>query len=130
MELLENLEIERGTTVLIGAPTKPFEKKISDELSEITSKLQYAAEVHTPQCFAMGVMTKPEQVLVIVIKDDSTKDSALAEATQLIRDSKVIQDLVVWVLPLNNEFLTDIRAAKCRLKTNKNSKWRFWNKNT
>ena len=128
MELLENLKIEQGTTVLLGAPSKPFEKKISDELIDIASKLESAIEVHAPQCFAVGVMSKPEQILVVVVKNDSTKDSALVETTKLMRESKVIQDILVWILPLNNDFLTDVRAAKCQLKKNKSSKWRFWNK--
>jgi len=126
MELFENLEVKRGTTVLIGRPAKPFEKKVSDELLRIALQLEVAMEVHIPQCFAVGVMEQPEQICVIVVKDENIKETALAEITRYIRESKIIQEILVWILPMNSDFLSDIRAAKCQLNKKKRSIWGFW----
>jgi len=128
VELIENLSIGDGEAVLIGSPSRPFEDKIKEEYLRIAMKSRYVIEAHLPQCFVVNVMKKPNQVFVVVIKNEEFNQRALSELTATIKKSQVLQDAIIWGVNLKSKFLLDIRASKCQIYTTPSSRWKFWNK--
>lgn len=113
---MQLLKIQKDTQILLGAPTIPMPKKQSDAIYEIVSKLPEIIEAHLPQCFVIGVMKKPDQVLVVVVETldalNATQDKLEEELNKVLPKSK---HLNIWIMDLKNPFLSDIRNIGYRV---------------
>jgi len=114
--MIRPFEISEGTNVMLGAPAKPMNPLISDALGELISSIEGIVEAHLPQCFALGIMDKPTQILVVVL-DQTVERKIVFEhiGGGLSRILPSGQSLDVWPMNEENSLLGDIRAANCQI---------------
>jgi hypothetical protein len=114
--MMRPFEIPEGTKVMLGAPTKPMDPSISDALGELTSSIKGIVEAHLPQCFVLGIMEKPAQILVVVIDQMIERKIVFEQIGQgLSRILPSGQSLDVWPMDKENSLLGNVRAADCQI---------------
>ena len=114
--MMRPFEIPEGTNVMLGAPAKPMDPSISDALGELTSSIEGIVEAHLPQCFALGVMDKPAQILVVVIDPMVEPKMVFEQIGQgLSRILPSGQSLDVWPMDKENSLLGNVRSAGCQI---------------
>ena len=114
--MMRPFEIPEGTPVMLGAPTEPMDPSISDALGELTSSIEGIVEAHLPQCFVLGVMEKPAQILVVVIDqmvEPKIVFERIGEGLRRILPSG--QSLDVWPMDKEHALLGNVRAAGCQI---------------
>jgi hypothetical protein len=110
--------------------------QISASIGESIAAVPGISEAHLPQCFVLGVMEAPAQVLVIVAAPDSSFGEIWsAVGTALTRSLPSDQSLDVLALSSDSELLTDVRAAGCEIlhargphPPGRRVWWRFWDR--
>ncbi|MBN1671619.1 MAG: hypothetical protein JXR37_11325 [Kiritimatiellae bacterium] len=103
-----------GTSVLVGSPERPMSRALVRAIGRLAAQTDGIQEAHLPQCFALGVMNAPEQVLVVVLRPEADENAVLgALGRGLAAILPPGRQLHVWPLPPDSEFLADIRAAGC-----------------
>ena len=114
--MIRPFDIPEGTNVMLGAPAKPMDPLISDALGELTSSIEGIVEAHLPQCFVLGVMDKPAQILVVVIDQTVERKIVFEQIGQgLSRILPSGQSLDVWPMDKKNSLLSNVRAAGCQI---------------
>jgi hypothetical protein len=115
--MIEPLRIPAGTVVLIGAPAEPMPRERASALAEMVSQIDGIQEAHLPQCFAVGVMTSPAQVLALVLAPGAEEPAVLAEVgAALAAILPQGQHLDVWPMAPGDGLLENVRSAGCRIK--------------
>ena len=113
---VKEIYIPTGTPLLLGAPVKPMDSKLSSQIGELADSIEGFMEAHLPQTFAVGVMEEPVQVLVVVLELDA---DIKAITRQLgVGLGKILPEgmhLDVWPIPKDHPMLNDIRGANCKL---------------
>lgn len=113
---MKPLRIPAGTKVLLGAPAAPLPKRISDAIGEMASRIPKLIEAHLPQCFAVGAMNAPAQILVVVV-DTKGSIGVVLEAVSR-RLAKILPNgmhLDVWPIDVDHPSLTAVRNTDCRI---------------
>jgi hypothetical protein len=114
--MLRSFTVPAKSTVLLGAPARPMPTDRSDRIARMVASIDGIKEAHLPQCFVIGVMKGPAQVLVVVIEpgaDHSAILNALDEGlTQILPAGEQID---VWPVSPDSSRLTNVRAARCTL---------------
>jgi hypothetical protein len=105
-----------GSPILIGAPARPVHQELAKAISSLCRSLPGIGEAHLPQCFLLGVMMGPAQVLVIVYTQGSDLTSIQRGLTLgLSRILPPGSDLDIWPIPYGHDLLDDIRSTGCRI---------------
>ncbi len=113
---IKNISLPAGTPLMIGAPAHPMDRDTSTAIANLTASIDGIAEAHLPQLFAVGVMVRPAQVLVLVLRPSAKPDTIRAQleqglATILGRQAQ----LDIWLVLPDNPLLDDVRLAYCRV---------------
>ncbi len=113
---VNNLNLPAGTPLMIGAPAHPMDPSIFAAIANLIASIDGVAEAHLPQLFAVGVMDRPAQVLVLLLRAHA---SIAAIRTRLEEGlSEIIgPDRHLHLLPMlpDNPLLDDIRLTACRV---------------
>jgi hypothetical protein len=64
---MEKIRISAGTTVIVGESAKPIATTRSGSLRELVTSLDGVMEANLPECFLLGTLPKPAQVLTILV---------------------------------------------------------------
>ena len=64
---MSQYSIRKGTTFHWGAPAKPMPEEWSRAVAELVANTPGIAEAYLPQCYAVGFVDPPAQVLVITL---------------------------------------------------------------
>lgn len=118
------LQIPNGVQVFIGSPAKAVSQDRIDRLSDMVMVAKGIDEAHLPQCFAMGIMAAPAQVLVVIGKSLE----ALAPALESIGEQlpKLVaqgEHLDVWPLAMSDGMVATVRGANCQIFTRPRRRW-------
>jgi hypothetical protein len=100
----------------------------SDALGRLVASIDGIIEAHLPQCFLVGVMESPAQVLVIVV-DPAANQQAILNAIGEGLSQVLPIDKLLDVLPVKPEspMLKDVRSAGCSIKRDAVGRWwKFW----
>ena len=110
------LTIPSGTPIMLGTPAKPMGEALQQSIGTMLLGVDGVLEAHVPQCFAVGVMEQPVQVLVVVIEasmsSEEVVDEVLLGLTELLPED--IQ-LDVWSMDSQHSLLASVQATNCRL---------------
>jgi hypothetical protein len=110
------LTIPSGTPIMLGTPAVPMEETLLQSIGTMLLNVDGVVEAHLPQCFAMDVMERPAQVLVVVIESNASSEDVVDEvllglATVLPEDIQ----LDVWSMDAQHSLLATVQATKSRL---------------
>jgi hypothetical protein len=110
------LTIPSGTPIMLGTPARPMEEDLLQSLGTMLLGVGGVREAHVPQCFAIGVMDQPAQVLVVVIESDASAENVMDEV--LLGLTAILPDdihLDVWSMDPEHTLLASVQATNCRL---------------
>lgn len=110
------LRIPSGTPIMLGTPAVPMAEDLLQSIGTMLLSVGGVREAHLPQCFAMDVMERPAQVLVVVIEPDASSETVIDEV--LLGLTAVLPDdiqLDVWSMEPEHSLLATIQATKSRL---------------
>lgn len=110
------LTIPSGTPIMLGTPARPMPEVLSQTIGTMLSSVDGVVEAHLPECFAVGIMAQPAQVLVVVINSASSSEEVVDEIL-LGLSALALEDLEFDVLPISPEhsLLASVQATNCRL---------------
>jgi hypothetical protein len=77
---MSQFEIPKGTTLYWGAPAKPMPEERRTAVAQLVATTPGIAEAYLPQCYGVGFVDPPAQVLVITL----TPGAHLATVMQAI----------------------------------------------
>ncbi len=110
------LTIPSGTPIMLGTPARPLAEALQEAIGTMLLSMGGVLEAHVPQCFAIGVMAQPVQVLVVVIdtgaSSEEVVDEILLGLTELLPEDL---QLDVWPLEREHSLLASIQATNCRI---------------
>jgi hypothetical protein len=113
---MDELKIPAGTSLFIGAPARPMERRLSTAVGKLTASIDGIIEAHLPQMFAPGVMEEPAQVLVIVMRDEADLKAVIDRVggglAVLLPPGR---NLDVWPIPIGHAMLDEIRRTGCQI---------------
>ena len=101
---------------MLGTPARPIEEALLQSIGTMLLNMGGVREAHVPQCFAMGVMERPAQVLVVVIESNASSEDVVDEV--LLGLAAVLPDdiqLDVWSMDPQHSLLATVQATKSRL---------------
>jgi len=101
---------------MLGTPARPMAEDLLQSVGTMLLGIGGVREAHLPQCFAVDVMERPAQVLVVVIESDASSEAVTDEV--LLGLAAVLPDdiqLDVWSMNPEHSLLTSVQATKCRL---------------
>ena len=64
---MSKYNIPKGTTFHWGAPAKPMAEERSRAVAQLVASTPGIAETYLPQCYAVGFVDPPAQVLVVIL---------------------------------------------------------------
>lgn len=101
---------------MLGMPASPLVDALQQAIGTMLSSVDGVLEAHLPECFAMGIMAQPAQVLVVVIKSTASSEEVVDEIL-LGLSALTLEDLELDVLPINPEhaLLATVQATNCRI---------------
>ena len=67
MPRVSEYDIPKGTTFHWGAPAKPMPEERSRAVAQLVASTPGIAEAYLPQCYAVGFVDPPAQVLVVTL---------------------------------------------------------------
>ena len=130
---MQPFNVPAGAQILLGAPAKPMPPSDADAIASLVARVDGVQEAHLPQCFVVGVMESPAQILVVLL--DTNYDASVAlnrigdGLTDILSKGK---HLDVWPVESGNSMLNDVRSAGCEIYRstagahNQKPWWRFW----
>jgi hypothetical protein len=120
-----------GAQMLPGAPSKPMSQ--SAAIAELVASVDGIVEAHLPQCFVVGVMDAPAQILVVLLGSDGDANLALDQiGSGLTACLPEGSHLDVWPIQSGSAILNDVRGTDCEIyrsiarSTGQRPWWRFW----
>ena len=101
---------------MLGSPARPMAEALLQSIGTMLLNVDGVLEAHLPQCYAMGVMEKPAQVLVVVIESTASSEEVMDEILLGLAalSSEDIQ-LDVWSMDPQHSLLASVQATNCRL---------------
>jgi len=110
------ISMSQGMKIYLGAPASPAPKELIDDLCGLVSSEEKVIEAHYPQCYIPSAMTRPAQVLFIVVTSvDEIEPTAVSLAKKI--DALERPDLEVYVLPLvaTDATVSELRRVGCKI---------------
>jgi hypothetical protein len=113
---MAELQIPAGTSILIGAPAHPMDEELSFAIAKLIASIDMILEAHLPQMYALDVMEKPAQVLVIVL-DEKTDFGQINDQLGNGLSNILPKDmhLDVWPVSKGHQLINDIRSSDCKI---------------
>jgi hypothetical protein len=110
------LTIPSGTPIMLGTPARPMAEALMQSIGTMLLNVNGVREAHLPQCFAMGVMEKPAQVLVVVIEATASSEEVM-DAVLLGLAERLPEgiQLDVWPMEPAHSLLSTVQATDCRI---------------
>jgi hypothetical protein len=111
---MHELKIPAGSSILIGAPARPMDQRVSIEIGKLIDSIDGIFEAHLPQMFVPEVMDQPAQVLVFVLRQDANLRDIIGKLGPGL--SRILPEgvhLDVWPIPLGHQMVDDIRRTGC-----------------
>jgi len=110
------LIIPTGTPIMLGVPSRPMAEGLLQSIGTMLLNVDGVVEAHLPECFAMGIMARPAQVLVVVINSTASSEEVVDEIL-LGLSALALEELELDVLPISPEhsLLASVQATNCRL---------------
>lgn len=110
------LTIPSGTPIMLGTPARPMAEALAQTIGTMLLSVDGVVEAHLPECFAVGIMAQPSQVLVVVINSTASSEEVVDEIL-LGLSALALEDLELDVLPINpgHSLLASVQATNCRL---------------
>jgi hypothetical protein len=105
-------QVAAGTGVVVGAPKHPLPQNLVNAIASVVASCGDIIEAHLPQIFVDRTMTRPAQVLVLVVADPSIAQSVLPKVVALFPAGS---HLDIWPPASNNPLLVSIRRAACQI---------------
>lgn len=110
------LNIPTGTPIMLGTPAVPMAEDLLQSIGTMLLSMGGVREAHLPQCFAVGVMDQPVQVLVVVLEASASSEEVVDEIllglTELLPEDV---QLDVWSMDTQHSLLASVQATNCRL---------------
>ena len=113
---IQTLNIPGGTAVLIGAPACPMDGRISTAIGRLTASIEGVVEAYLPQMYAVKVMEKPAQVLVLLLRRDADLGKVadqLAVGLPQVLPKGVKLD--VWPIQTTHPLADEVRRTGCMI---------------
>jgi hypothetical protein len=101
-----------GSTFLIGRPAKPMSAERSAAIAALVEQVGGIREAHLPQCFNPSIMSKANQILVVVFDNSTDAQShlqALSEGLSAIFENEKPPDILSLTDP--SDLLLSVREA-------------------
>jgi len=112
---IEPMSLRAGTGV-VGAPKHPLPQNLVNAIASVVASCGDIIEAHLPQIFVDKRMTRPAQVLVLVVADPSIAKSVVPKvAPQVMVLFPAGSHLDIWPLASDNPLLVSIRRAECQI---------------
>lgn len=122
----------------MGRAAKPFPPATTHALAAVLSGIPGVQEAHVPQCFALGTMEAPAQVLVLLLEPTANRKDVLAQL-----DAGIVKifprgaTLDIWPIKKSDPLLATIRGTGTQLHLGAGSTepapaatprpwWKFW----
>jgi len=113
---MRTIRVPSGSPVLLGAPARPLDAALARSVGSLATSIQGVKEAHLPECFLMGVMEAPAQVLVVVhVPEIGVKEIERELDEGLRRLLPPGMELDVWSIPYDHPLLQDIRSTGCQI---------------
>ncbi len=110
------LTIPSGTPIMLGTPAKPMEESLQQDIGTMLLNVAGVLEAHAPQCYAIGVMEQPVQVLVVVLQagaaTEDIVDEILLGLAELLPEDVLLD---IWPMDGAHSLLDSVRATGCRI---------------
>jgi hypothetical protein len=110
------LNIPPGAQVFVGAPANPMPRDRLNRLRDMVKAAPGVDEAHLPQCFIIGLMSAPAQVLVVIGRSIPALARALEDFKRelpLLLDGS--EHLDVWPLAADDAMVATVRRANCQI---------------
>jgi SseB protein C-terminal domain len=109
------INVPAGTRPYIGQPTRP-DRNLSRSIARLLSSFPEVREAHFPQCFAPNLMSKPAQVLMVVLDQSDVASDVVVRINErlvpLLSDNAHID---LWPIRASDPWLESIRGVGCRI---------------
>lgn len=113
---MKELVVPSGTQVMLGAPAQPLDASVVSTVGDLVSSIEGIAEAHLPQCFILGLMDAPEQVLVVVLEAGADRVDVLNQiGAGLPRVLPRGPDLQVWPVSEDDGLIGTVRGTGCQV---------------
>ncbi len=101
---------------MLGTPAQPMAESLQESISTMLVNVAGVLEAHLPQCYAMGVMEWPAQVLVVVIEATASSEDVM-DAILLGLAERLPEEiqLDVWPIDPEHSLLATVQATGCRI---------------
>ena len=101
---------------MLGTPATPMGESLQESIGTMLLSVDGVLEAHLPQCFAIGVMRQPAQVLVVVIESTAPTEDVMDEVLLgLASLSSEDIHLDVWSMNPQHSLLASVQATNCRI---------------
>ena len=99
---------------MLGAPAKPMAEVLRSSLVQAVAISESVREAYLPQCFVLGTMLGPSQVLVVVVENGMALEHVVAELSASLQDD--LPEIPLWVIENDDPLLPDIRSTGTGIK--------------
>ena len=111
-----NFRIPAGSKIQLGRAKQPLPNSLREKLKHELSATEGVVEAHLPLCYVAEMMTKPAEVLVVVLDKQADLDATMLHIGEIIE--KLMprgSHLDVWPLSHNHPLLSTIRKLECSI---------------
>lgn len=110
------IEIDAGTEILIGAPSKPLSVARIEAITDVVAAEAEIREAHIAQVFIRDMIDPPAAVLFLVFSDDRVIEDVMERVTsQLDNIAPPGERINTIALEDSSDLLPAIRQADCML---------------
>jgi hypothetical protein len=111
------IEVPPNTRVFLGVPAQPLPETLKTHIIGAVYSLDGVEQLHLPQCFALGIMGAPAQVLVIVVgANASVKRVTKRVAKTLSQLLPPDLSLDIWPIAFDSPFAAAVQQANCLIE--------------
>lgn len=102
--------------MLLGVPTKPMQRSISDAIAELVRGIAGIREAYLPQCYVKAIVEPPAQVLVLLLEDATDHQQVLDTVGRGL--ATVLPErthLDVWLMTGSDNLLSTVRGTRTHI---------------
>ena len=126
---MHQIHLPAGTNVLLGSPATPMPREMSAAVAGLVASVPGILEAHLRQCFAVGVMDAPAQILVLSVPPDADVETMVNSIVRgLSRIIPAGEHLDILPMSPSDPMLSSVRDAHCQIFTAMQPRpwWKFW----
>jgi hypothetical protein len=111
------IDVPQNTRVFLGVPAKPLPASFVLPITNALYGLDGVEELYLPQCFALGVMSAPGPVIVVIVGAKTSLSRIGRQTTRLVtRLVPAKQTIDVWPIRNDSSFASAVRQTNCFLE--------------